>query len=119
MRRVKPLVLVGDTRAPTLELYTAVIDEARTKNIRVIAHIYTLEDAKATLKAGLDAFAHGVRDKDLDEECLSMVKQRPHLELGPNMPDRGVVADTPTAIRRTRRTSRWRTWSPPACRRRR
>jgi imidazolonepropionase-like amidohydrolase len=75
------------------ELYGAVIDEAHKHKIRVIAHIYTLEDAKATLRAGLDAFAHGVRDKDLDEEFLALVKKHPDLVLGPNMPDRGVVAE--------------------------
>jgi imidazolonepropionase-like amidohydrolase len=74
------------------ELYTAVIDEAHKNQLRVIAHIYTLEDAKGTLRAGLDAFAHGVRDKDLDDEFMALVKQRPNLVLGPNMPDRGVVA---------------------------
>jgi imidazolonepropionase-like amidohydrolase len=84
---------MGTVKKLSPELYTAVIDEAHKNKIRVIAHIYTLDDAKATLKAGLDAFAHGVRDKDLDEEFLSMVKQRPNLVLGPNMPDRGVVAD--------------------------
>ena len=84
---------MGTVKKLPPELYTAVIDEAHKNKIRVIAHIYTLDDAKATLKAGLDAFAHGVRDKDLDEEFLSMVKQRPNLVLGPNMPDRGVVAD--------------------------
>jgi len=73
------------------ELYTAVIDEAHKNKLRVIAHIYTLDDAKATLRAGLDAFAHGVRDKDLDDEFMTLVKQRPDLVLGPNMPDRGVV----------------------------
>ena len=75
------------------ELYGAVIDEAHKRGLRVIAHIYTLEDAKQTLRAGLDAFAHGVRDKDLDEEFLGLVRQHPNLVLGPNMPDRGVAAD--------------------------
>ena len=84
---------MGTVKKLPPELYSAVIDEAHKNKIRVIAHIYTLDDAKATLKAGLDAFAHGVRDKDLDEEFLSMVKQRPNLVLGPIMPDRGVVAD--------------------------
>jgi imidazolonepropionase-like amidohydrolase len=75
------------------DLYAAVIDEAHKNGLRVIAHIYTLADAKATLRAGLDAFAHGVRDKDLDEEFMAIVRQHPNLVLGPNMPDRGVVAD--------------------------
>jgi imidazolonepropionase-like amidohydrolase len=74
------------------ELYTAVIDEAHKHGLRVIAHVYTLEDAKGTLRAGLDAFAHGVRDKDVDDEFMALVKQRPNLVLNPNMPDRGVVA---------------------------
>jgi len=74
------------------EIYRAVIDEAHKHGLRTIAHIYTLEDAKGTLAAGLDAFAHGVRDKDLDDEFMRLVKQHPNLVLGPNMPDRGVVA---------------------------
>jgi imidazolonepropionase-like amidohydrolase len=83
----------GTVKKLSPELYTAVIDEAHKNNLRVIAHIYTLEDAKGTLRAGLDAFAHGVRDKDLDDEFIALVKQRPNLVLNPNMPDRGVVAD--------------------------
>src|SRR6185436_32100 len=84
---------MGTVKKLSPELYTAVIDEAHKNNLRVIAHIYTLEDAKGTLRAGLDAFAHGVRDKDLDEEFIALVKQHRDLVLNPNMPDRGVVAD--------------------------
>jgi imidazolonepropionase-like amidohydrolase len=83
---------MGAVKKLAPELYSAVIDEAHKSGLRVIAHIYTLEDAKATLRAGLDAFAHGVRDKDLDDEFMALVKQHPDLVLGPNMPDRGVVA---------------------------
>src|SRR5215510_10812473 len=83
----------GTVKKLSPELYTAVIDEAHKNNLRVIAHIYTLEDAKGTLRAGLDAFAHGVRDKDLDDEFIALVKQHRDLVLNPNMPDRGVVAD--------------------------
>ena len=84
---------MGTVKKLSPELYRAVIDEAHKSGLRVIAHIYTLEDAKATLRAGLDAFAHGVRDKDLDDEFMALVKQHPNLVLGPNMPDRGVVAN--------------------------
>jgi imidazolonepropionase-like amidohydrolase len=83
---------LGTVKKLSPELYQAVIDEAHKHGLRVIAHIYTLEDAKATLRAGLDAFAHGVRDKDLDDEFMALVKQHRELVLGPNMPDRGVVA---------------------------
>jgi imidazolonepropionase-like amidohydrolase len=84
---------MGSVKKLPPELYTAVIDEAHRNGLRVIAHIYTLDDAKATLRAGLDAFAHGVRDKDLDDEFIGLVKARPNLVLGPNMPDRGVVTN--------------------------
>ena len=84
---------MGAVKKLSPDLYTAVIDEAHKNRLRVIAHIYTLDDAKATLRAGVDAFAHGVRDKELDDEFMMLVKQRPNLVLGPNMPDRGVVAN--------------------------
>jgi len=84
---------MGTVKKLSPELYAAVLDEAHKRGLRVIAHIYTLDDAKATLSAGLDAFAHGVRDKDLDDEFMALVKQHRRLVLGPNMPDRGVAAD--------------------------
>ena len=74
-------------------LYGAVIDEAHTQGLRVTAHLFTLEDAKGLLRAGVDAFAHGVRDRDVDDEFLAMMKQRPNVVLVPNLPDRGVATD--------------------------
>jgi imidazolonepropionase-like amidohydrolase len=84
---------MGTVKKLTPDIYTAIIDEAHKKGLRTISHIYTLEDAKGTLRAGLDAFAHGVRDKDLDDEFMKIVKQHPNLVLCPNMPDRGVPTD--------------------------
>ena len=77
----------------TPALYGAVIDEAHKNQQRVTAHIFALEDAKGLLKAGVDSFAHGVRDRDVDDEFLALVKARPNFVLIPNMPDRGVVQD--------------------------
>lgn len=77
----------------TPELYGAVIDEAHKNKLRVTAHLFMLDDAKGLWKAGIDAFAHGVRDRDIDEEFLSMVKKRPAFVLVPNLPDRGVKTD--------------------------
>jgi imidazolonepropionase-like amidohydrolase len=75
------------------ELYSAVIDEAHKHGKKVTAHIFNLEDAKGLLRAGIDAFAHGVRDKDIDDELVSLVKERANVVLVPNMPDRGVPTD--------------------------
>jgi len=83
----------GKYKKLTPALYGAVIDEAHKQNVRVTAHIVTLEDAKGLLRAGLDGFAHSVRDKDIDDEFVSMMKQRKNAFVIPNLPDRGVKAD--------------------------
>jgi len=83
----------GKYKKLTPEIYGAIIDEAHKHGLRVTAHIFNLEDAKGLIRAGLDAFAHGVRDKDIDDELVAMFKQRPNLILTPNLPDRGVKSD--------------------------
>jgi imidazolonepropionase-like amidohydrolase len=77
----------------TPALYSAIIDEAHKRNLRVTAHIFTLEDAKGLLRAGIDGFAHGIRDKDIDDEVVTLFKQRPNVFVVPNLPDRGVKDD--------------------------
>jgi len=77
----------------TPELYGAIIDEAHKANVRVTAHIFNLDDGKGLLKANVDAFAHSVRDKDVDQEFLTMMKQRPNVTVNPNLPGRGVMTD--------------------------
>ena len=74
-------------------IYRAVIDEAHKNKLRVTAHIFGLEDAKDLLRAGIDGFAHGVRDKDVDDEFVALIKKRPDVFLVPNLPDPGVAAD--------------------------
>jgi imidazolonepropionase-like amidohydrolase len=75
------------------DLYGPIIDEAHKNNLRVTAHIFDLEDGKGLIRAGVDAFAHGVRDRPIDDEFLALWKQHPNLVLGPNLPDRGVKTD--------------------------
>ena len=77
----------------TPELYGAVIDEAHQRGLRVTAHIFTLDDAKGLLRAGVDAFAHGVRDMDIDDEGLELFSNDPDVVLVPNLPNRGVADD--------------------------
>jgi imidazolonepropionase-like amidohydrolase len=83
----------GKYKKLTPEFYAAIIDEAHKRNLRVAAHIFDLEDGKGLIKSGVDALAHGVRDKDIDDEFVAMVKARPNLVLTPNLPDRGVKVD--------------------------
>ena len=58
------------------DIYSAVIDEAHKNGLRVAAHIYDLDDAKAIVRAGVDVIAHGVRDKPVDSEFIDMMKAR-------------------------------------------
>ena len=58
------------------EVYSAAIDEAHKNGLRVAAHIYDLDDAKAIVRAGVDIIAHGVRDKPVDAELIDMLKAR-------------------------------------------
>ncbi len=83
----------GKYKKVTPDLYGPIIEEAHKHGLRVTAHVYTLDDAKGLVRAGIDAFAHGVRDRDVDDEFMQMMKQRPNIVLVPNLPDRGVVTD--------------------------
>ena len=53
------------------EVYRALIDRAHQRKLRVAAHLYYLDDAKALLDAGVDVIAHSVRDQDVDAELIS------------------------------------------------
>jgi imidazolonepropionase-like amidohydrolase len=73
--------------------YEAVIDEAHKNGLRVTSHIFNEIDGKRLIRAGIDAFAHSVRDKDIDDEMLSLYKSNPNLVVNPNLPDRGIKQD--------------------------
>jgi imidazolonepropionase-like amidohydrolase len=77
----------------TPELYEAVIDEAHRHGLRATAHIFSLDDAKGLLRAGVDAFAHGIRDMEIDEEGVALFQEHPNVVLVPNLPNRGVKED--------------------------
>ena len=69
----------------TPELYGAAIDEAHKYNLRTIAHVYDLEDAKGLVRAGIEGFTHLVRDKEIDDEFLHLLRQHPGVFVTPNL----------------------------------
>jgi imidazolonepropionase-like amidohydrolase len=83
-----------DDRAGTVpklepDVYRAIIDEAHTLGMEVLAHIGRtsgLEDAKDLYRAGIDGFVHTVRDRDVDAEYLALVNEHPEVWTGPNLP---------------------------------
>ena len=51
-------------------LYGAVIDEAHQNNIRVVAHVRYLADAKSLVAAGIDGLVHSIRDRSVDDALI-------------------------------------------------
>ncbi len=70
------------------ELYRAIINEAHKNNLRVAAHVFYLSDAKDLLRSGIDIFAHLVRDRDVDDELIGLLKQHPNVYAISTLPDR-------------------------------
>jgi imidazolonepropionase-like amidohydrolase len=75
------------------DIYGAAIEEAHKAGLRAIAHEYYLSDAKELVRRGIDAFAHGVRDVDVDDEFVAMLKAHAGFVVIPNLPERGVATD--------------------------
>ena len=78
------------------DVVRAIIDEAHANGMRVVAHVGTstaLQDAKDLLRAGVDGFAHTVRDRDIDDEYMRLVRQYPEVWTIPNLPGNPLVQE--------------------------
>ncbi|MEO5739481.1 MAG: amidohydrolase family protein [Vicinamibacterales bacterium] len=101
-RKVEMIKIWVDDRLNTVpklpvSVYEAIINEAHKNGMRVVAHIFNLEDGKQLLKSGVDGFAHGVRDRDVDQDYLMILKQHPKVWEGPNLPPRTTTAEEAAA----------------------
>jgi imidazolonepropionase-like amidohydrolase len=76
---------LGTEVAMGLPVYRALIDEAHKHNLRVYVHSWYLQDAKDLLRAGVDSFAHPIRDKDVDDELIQLLKDRPNVIMQTNV----------------------------------
>jgi imidazolonepropionase-like amidohydrolase len=65
----------GDFKKTPINLSSAIINQAHSHKIKVAAHVFYLDDAKKLVAANLDAFAHSVRDKLVDDELIQLMKQ--------------------------------------------
>jgi imidazolonepropionase-like amidohydrolase len=95
-----------DATVPKLkpEVYRAIIDEAHKNRMEVLAHLSrtsALADAKDLLRAGIDGFVHTVRDRDVDDEYVALVKSHPRVWTGPNVPSPGETEDEIAALAET------------------
>lgn len=66
----------GKERKIPMDLSKAIIDEAHKRGLRVAAHIFYLDDAKGLMERGLDALAHSIRDKPIDDATIALMKSK-------------------------------------------
>ena len=87
------------------EVYRAIIDEAHKNGMETLAHLSrtsALADAKDLLKSGVDGFVHTVRDRDVDDEYIALVKAHPKVWTGPNIPGPGETGEEINTLGRER-----------------
>ncbi|MEE2791648.1 MAG: amidohydrolase family protein [Acidobacteriota bacterium] len=65
---------LGSSTKMTTETYQAVIAASHEQSLDLTAHMYYLEDAKGLLRAGADLLAHSVRDSEVDDELVSLLR---------------------------------------------
>jgi imidazolonepropionase-like amidohydrolase len=65
----------GDFKKTPIEISKPIIDVAHKHGIKVIAHVFYLDDAKKLAAAGLDAYGHSVRDRAVDDELIQLIKK--------------------------------------------
>nr|MBZ1359890.1 amidohydrolase family protein [Dyadobacter fermentans] len=66
----------GNVQKMKPEISQAIIREAHKRNIRVAAHLFYVEDARKLTEAGIDIIAHSIRDKEVDQDLLTKMKQK-------------------------------------------
>ena len=67
---------LGKDKKIPLELVKHIIADAHQYHLKAAAHIFYLEDARTLVASGLDALAHSVRDKPVDDAFVASMKQR-------------------------------------------
>jgi imidazolonepropionase-like amidohydrolase len=95
---------VGTVPKVRPEVYRAIIEQAHRNGQQVLAHIgqsSALADAKDLLRANVDGFVHVVRDRDVDDEYIALVKAHPRTWTGPNMPGPPQTMDDVSSLAET------------------
>jgi imidazolonepropionase-like amidohydrolase len=80
-KNVDAVKVVVDNRRNTVvklpaEITAAIIDQAHKRGLRVMGHIHDYEDAKRLVEQGVDMLAHEVRDREIDDAFVRLMKTR-------------------------------------------
>jgi imidazolonepropionase-like amidohydrolase len=88
-------------RAPRLpaNLFRAIIDEGHKHGMKVNAHVFYYTDAVDLVDAGIDGFAHLVRDKEMDAPLVAAIVKK-NVYVMPNLsPEWSTYTETPHWLR--------------------
>ena len=87
----------GRVEKLTPDLYRVIIEEAHARDLKVIAHVFYLDDARELVEAGADGFAHLVRDAEMDDALVAAIVENGVFVM-PNLgiSERGTHAEPPT-----------------------
>jgi len=66
---------LGKDKKIPLDLVKHIIADAHQYHLKAAAHIFYLEDARTLVNSGLDAMAHSVRDKPVDDAFIAAMKK--------------------------------------------
>jgi imidazolonepropionase-like amidohydrolase len=66
---------LGTKKKMPYDIAQAIIESAHRHHLRVIAHIFYLQDAKQLVDYGVDGLAHSVRDKPVDAAFIADMKR--------------------------------------------
>jgi imidazolonepropionase-like amidohydrolase len=66
---------LGTMKKMPYPIAQAIIESAHRHNLRVVAHVFYLQDAKQLVDYGVDALGHSVRDKPVDEAFIADMKK--------------------------------------------
>jgi imidazolonepropionase-like amidohydrolase len=66
---------LGTKKKMPYDIAQAIIESAHRHHLRVIAHIFYLQDAKQLVDYGVDGLAHSVRDKPIDAAFIAGMKR--------------------------------------------
>ena len=89
----------GRVEKLTPDLYRPIIEEAHARGLQVIAHVFYLEDARELVEAGVDGFAHLVRDVEMDDDLVAAIVEHDVFVM-PNLAisERGRHAEPPAWV---------------------
>jgi imidazolonepropionase-like amidohydrolase len=90
---------LGTKKKMPYDIAQAIIEDAHRDHLRVVAHIFYLQDARQLVDYGVDGLAHSVRDKPVDQAFVADMKKHGTWQMAATLSREGsmfVYGETPS-----------------------